>query len=343
MATIRDVATRAGVAPSSVTRVLSGHPNVSEALRDRVTAAIQEVGYKPDLVAAGLRRGYTKTVGIIVNDVLSPVLAQIIDVVESELGKAGYGVLLANSHGQADNDVKTVWMLHQRRVDALLAAFVDDRNPDLVSTLSALPIPVVLLDREMDTHEFSSVISDHRSGAQQLAEHLFERGHRDIAVISGSVSAYPSRARVQAISDFLAKQGFPLRPEFQIAGRGSEQFGASAAARVLDDPRPPTAIIIGNGNTAAVAGVLRELRRRSVRVGKDVAVAGSDDDPLMDLHTPGITVMARDIEDLARRAASLVLSRLENEGLGAHTIVLPTRVIIRPSTDWMVPSAMRAS
>ena len=85
MATIRDVATRAGVAPSSVTRVLSGHPNVSEELRDRVLAAVQEVGYKPDLVAAGLRRGYTQTVGIVVNDVLNPVVAQMIDVVESDM------------------------------------------------------------------------------------------------------------------------------------------------------------------------------------------------------------------------------------------------------------------
>src|ERR1700710_2070641 len=171
MATIRDVATRAGVAPSSVTRVLSGHPNVSPALRGRVMAAVEEVGYNPDLVAAGLRRGYTKTVGIIVNDVLSPVLALMIDVVESELRRAGYGVLLANSHGQAGNDVENVRLLHQRRVDALLAAFADDRNPDLVKALSALPIPVVLLDREIDTHEFSAVVSDHRAGAQQLAEH----------------------------------------------------------------------------------------------------------------------------------------------------------------------------
>jgi LacI family transcriptional regulator len=201
----------------------------------------------------------------------------------------------------------------------------------------------VLLDREIDTHEFSAVVSDHRAGAQQLAEHLVKQGHRNIAVISGSLSAYPSRARVQAISDFLAKRGFPLRPEFQIAGRGSEHFGANAVACVMDDPRPPTAIIIGNGNTAAIAGVLGELRRRGVTLGRDVAIAGSDDGPLMDLHTPGITVMARDIEDLARRAANLVLNRLEHQGLGAHTIVLPTRLIVRPSTDWTLPSAVRAS
>jgi LacI family transcriptional regulator len=343
MATIRDVATRAGVAPSSVTRVLSGHPNVSKELRDRVLAAVQEVGYKPDLVAAGLRRGYTKTVGIIVNDVLNPVVAQMIDVVESELRQAGYGVILANSHGQADNDVENVLLLQQRRVDALLAAFSDDNNAELVAVLSELPIPVILLDRVVDSQEFSGVVSDHGMGARLLAEHLIERGHREIGVISGALSAYPSRSRVQALSDVLANHGAALRPEFTLAGRGSAEFGAESVGRLMDDPRPPTAIVIGNGNTAAIAGVISELRKRGVRVGEDIALAGSDDGPLLALHSPGITVMARDVGDLARRAASMVLRQLENKRPAVHTVVLPTRLIVRPSTDWTLSTAVRAS
>ena len=343
MATIRDVATRAGVAPSSVTRVLSGHPNVSEELRDRVLAAVAEVGYKPDLVAAGLRRGYTQTVGIIVNDVLNPVVAQMIDVVESELRQAGYGVILANSHGQAKNDIENVRLLHQRRVDALLAAFSDDNNQELIAALSGLPIPVVLLDRDMDSQDFSGVVSDHGMGARLLAEHLIERGHREIGVISGALTAYPSRSRVQALSEVLAKHGAPLRPEFTLAGRGSTEFGVESVARLMDDPCPPTAIVIGNGNTAAIAGVIGELRRRGVRVGEDVALAGSDDGPLLALHTPGISVIARDVADLARRAAHLVLHRLENKRPAVHTVVLPTRLIVRPSTDWTLPTAVRAS
>jgi LacI family transcriptional regulator len=343
MATIRDVATRAGVAPSSVTRVLSGHPNVSIGLRERVLAAVQEVGYKPDLVAAGLRRGYTQTVGIIVNDVLNPVVAQMIDVVESELRRAGYGVILANSHGQADNDIENVLLLHQRRVDALVAAFSDDTNPELVAVLSTLPIPVVLLDREVASHDFSAVVSDHGMGARMLAEHLIDRGHREIGVISGSLTAYPSRSRVQGLSEMLARLGAPLRPEFVIAGRGSTEFGVESVGRLMDDPHPPTAIVIGNGNTPAIAGVIGELRRRGIKVGKDIALAASEDGPLLALHTPGITAMARDVEDLARRAATLALHRLDNKKPGVHTVVLPTRLIVRPSTDWNAHSTVRAS
>ena len=343
MATIIYFDTRAGVAPSSVTRMLSGHPNVSVELRDRVLAAVREVGYKPDLVAAGLRRGYTQTVGIVVNDILNPVVAQMIDVVESELRRAGYGVILANSHGQADNDIENVRLLQQRRVDALLAAFSDDTNPDLVAALSALPLPVVLLDREVESRDFSAVVSDHGMGARLLAEHLVARGHRDIGVISGSLSAYPSRSRVHSLTDTLERLGAPLRQEFVIAGRGSAQFGVGAVAALMDDPDPPTAIVIGNGNTAAIAGVIGELRRRGVQVGKDIALAASDDGPLLALHTPGITAMSRDVEDLARRAANLVLHRLDDKKPGVHTVVLPTQLIVRASTDWTVSSAVRAS
>lgn len=343
MATIREVAVKAGVAPSSVTRVLSGHPNVSVDLRDRVLAAVREVGYKPDLVAAGLRRGYTKTVGFIVNDILNPVIAQMIDVVESELRQAGYAVLLANSHGQSANDVENVRLLQQRRVDALLASFSDDTNPDLAPALSAVPIPVVLLDREIEPHEFSGVVSDHRMSGVLLADHLTSRGHRDIAIISGSLSAYPSRSRVAGFSEVLARHGATLRPEFCIAGRGSEEFGAQAVTRLLDDPHPPTAIVIGNGNTGAIAGVMAQLRMRGVRVGEDIALAGGDDGPLLSLHSPGITAISRDVEDLARRAATLVLHRLEHKRPGAHTVVLPTRLVIRPSTERPISAAACAS
>ncbi|BBY86319.1 LacI family DNA-binding transcriptional regulator [Mycolicibacterium tokaiense] len=343
MATIREVATKAGVSPSSVTRVLSGHPNVRVELRERVLAAVREVGYEPDLVAAGLRRGYTKTVGMVVNDILNPVIAQMIDVVESELRQAGYGVLLANSHGQAKNDVENVRLLQQRRVDALLAAFSDDTNPDLPLALSALTIPVVLLDREIEPHEFSGVLSDHRGGAMLLAEHLVSRGHRDIAMISGSLTAYPSRSRVEGVEAVLARHGIPLRPELCIAGRGSEEFGSRAVTRLLEDARPPTAIIMGNGNMGATAGVIAQLRSRGVQVGQDIALAGGDDGPLLALHSPGITAIARDVEDLARRAAALVLQRMEHKRLGGHTVLLPTRLVIRPSTEHSVEVASFAS
>ncbi|WP_022886780.1 LacI family DNA-binding transcriptional regulator [Glaciibacter superstes] len=338
MATIREVADKAGVAPASVTRVLGGYPNVSDELRERVLTAVREVGYEPDLVAAGLRRGYTKTIGMIVNDILNPVVAQMVDVVEDELRVAGYGVILANSNGQSAHDLVNLRLLHQRRVDGLIASVADDTNPDLIATMAGLPIPVVLLDRQIELENLSAVLSDHRYSARALANHLIDHGHRQIAIISGATSAYPSRERVTGVLDVMRERGLPVRPEFQVSGRGSEEFASRSLSSIMDQPEPPTAIIIGNGNTAALVGVLHELRRRGVQIGVDIAIAAAEDGPLVSLYTPAITAVERDIIDLGRRAARMVLAQLAKDTLRAQTIVLPTRLVIRESTDWTLPA-----
>jgi len=343
VATIREVAAKAGVAPASVTRVLGGYPNVSDALRERVLQAVREVGYQPDLVAAGLRRGYTKTVGMIVNDILNPTVAELVDVVESELRIAGYGVILANSNGQSANDLESLRLLHQRRVDGLIASVADDRQDALAEAMGELSIPIVLLDRQIESEDFSAVLTDHRYGATQLVEHLVAKGHREIAIISGSTDAYPSRERVRGVVDAMRSLGLPIRPEFQISGRGSEEFAARSLASMLDQPTPPTAVVLGNGNTAALVGILRELRRRDVRIGSDIALAAAEDGPLVALHTPPITAIQRDIADLGRRAARMLLGQLVKDSKRTHTVLLPTRLVVRESTDWELSSRVTAA
>jgi LacI family transcriptional regulator len=334
MATIRDVAKRAGVAPASVTRVLGDYPNVSDDLRERVMAAVEEVGYQPDLVAAGLRRGYTRTIGVMINDILNPVVAKWVDVIEEDLRAAGYGVILAHSRGERDNDMSNLRLLHQRRVDGLIASFADDQHEDLVAAVRGLTIPVVLLDRQMGLDHLSAVISDHEYATSALVSHLVDHGHRHIALFTGQPHAYPSRERVKALTSVLHERGIPVRPELQIVGRGSEGYAASALSSVLELPVPPTAVIVGNGNMSALAGALQELRRRNIRIGEQIAVAASEQSALATLHTPAITAVERNVVDLGKRAAAMILSKLATGSSRAHTVVLPTRLIIRESTDW---------
>lgn len=341
MPNIRDVAVRAGVSPSSVTRVLGGYPNVSEELRDRVLAAVREIDYKPDLLAAGLRRGYTKTIGMLVNDVLNPFNAQMMDVVESELRASGYNVILTNSHGDSAVDLENLWVLRQRRVDGLVASFADDRNPALAGALATWPGPVVLFDRQIDGSDVSAVLSDHRYGAQQLTEHLIERGHRHLAMISGPQNLYSTRERVLGMRDVMEKVGLEIRPEFLISGRGSEEYGRAAVGRLVEDPRPPTALVLGNGNTSAVIAALDEIRRRGLRIGKDLAVASYYDTAILQLHSPSITAVSRDVSEMARRAAAMMLDRLDDHRPVAHTVVLPTRLEVRESTQRDFASADR--
>lgn len=195
MGNIRAVAQHAGVSPSSVTRVLNGHPNVSKDLRARVLAAVEACDYKPDLMAAGLRRGISRTIGVVVSDIVNPLFAEIVEGLEEHLRGHGYWVVLTHSHGDPDRDVESIGLLQQRRVDGLVLSVADETQPRLVDVLRRLPVPVVLLDREIEGWtDADAVLSDHRPGVSQVTGQLLDAGHRRVALISGSGETRPGRS-----------------------------------------------------------------------------------------------------------------------------------------------------
>jgi LacI family transcriptional regulator len=171
---IKDVAKIAGCSPASVTRALSGYPHMRESLREKIIAVANEIGYRPDLLASSLRKGSSKTIGILVSDILNPSITRIFDIIETDLRDAGYGVIFTNSNGNSEYDLENLLILKQRRVDALIASFSDDSGKELLQQLKILKIPVVLLDRSIDLPNLSEVLTDHKAGAIKLTNHLFE-------------------------------------------------------------------------------------------------------------------------------------------------------------------------
>jgi LacI family transcriptional regulator len=332
MTTIKEVARRAGVAPASVTRVLSGHPNVSAALRAKVLAAVDEIGYKPDLLAAGLRRGSSHTIGVIVSDIINPLLAEMVDALDVKLRDKGYTVLLANSHGDPDRDVESVHLLRQRRTDGLVVMVVDETQPELRKAMRDLPIPVVLLDRQIEgVDAASAVLSDHRRGTRELTLHLLDGGHSRVALLTGlQGTTYVGRERTRGFVEALADRGIALSAGAIRDARGTPESGQRLTAELLDQPDPPTAIVVGPN--PMLVGALRELQRRDLRVGRDLALACLDDVPIAALHHPPITALARNSQEMAHIAASLLLDRLTGESRFPRTVVLPTELHVRAST-----------
>ena len=183
---MRAVADRAQVAMSSVSRVLSEHPDVSPAMRERVLAAVSELGYRPDLLAQGLRRGATHSVGFVVGDISNPLLAEIVKGAEGRLREEGYSVLLSNSEGNPKLDAEYVRVFSQRRVDGLILSLASETEPATLDALSEIEGPCVLLDREIaELQGVSAVVADHRAGMRAAIGHLLDLGHRDIGLISG--------------------------------------------------------------------------------------------------------------------------------------------------------------
>ena len=172
---MREVAERAGVALSSVSRVLNDHPDVSDDMRARVLKSIAELGYEPNLLASSLRRGTSHTVGFIVADIANPIFAEIVGGAQSILDEAGYATLLTNSEGNADRDEEMLRVLRRRQVDGLIVSIADETRAGTLVELNRFEGPYVLLDRSIrKLPSASSVLADHESGMREAAEHLLE-------------------------------------------------------------------------------------------------------------------------------------------------------------------------
>jgi LacI family transcriptional regulator len=323
---IREVAEQAGVAVSSVSRVLSKHPDVSQRMRDLVLAAVDDLGYQPNVLAQSLRRRRTMSVGFTVSDVANPILAEIVTGAESCLRAAGYSLLLTNSEGDGALDAGNVRLLLQRQVDGLLLAPAKEDDPALAEVLRGTGVPKVMLDRDRPAGVEALVACfDHRSGMEQATRHLLELGHRDVALVIGG-PALPARERRAAVEDTLWQGGgrcVVIEGSFGVEGgyRGT----LAALART---PRPTAVIAAGN---TLMAGALRALHERGVRVGRDLSFIGIDNVLVAELHDPPIAVIRRNAEELGLRAAELLIRALADDGEPIEDVVLPTDFLLRPS------------
>jgi LacI family transcriptional regulator len=326
---MREVADLAGVAMSSVSRVLSGHPDVSPTMRERVLAAVDELGYKPDLLAQSLRRRETLSVGFVVGDISNPLFAEIVKGAETALRAAGYSMLLTNSEGDPQLDVAHVRLFEQRRTDGLILSLTTDDHPETAAHLRHVEAPIVLIDRELPPEvNASRVLSDHRAGMTQAVEHLLELGHRRFALVAGG-PVRPSIERRRAFEETLAHHRVPQRSVQIREGTFAVEHGLRATRDLLATKRPPTALIAG-GNQLMI-GALQAIGESGLELGRDVSFVGCDDVPITELYQPPIAVVRRDNDLLGRTAAEILLRRMRDGVEDAEEVVLPTEFVPRAS------------
>jgi LacI family transcriptional regulator len=325
---VREVAERAGVAISSVSRVLSGHKDVSEPMRKRVLEAVAQLGYEPDFLAQSLRRGSTRTIGFVVGDITNPVMASCVYGAEAVLRDAGYSILLMDSGGDASLDEEHIRLLRSRRVDGMILSLASEKRRGTLQLLSQLDVPIVLLDREVPAGlAVNAVYSDHRSGTRAAVEHLLDLGHRRVALITASLDMRAGRERVAGMKDAIAARGIPDET-IALPSSLQAEHGESSTEELLASDNPPTAIIAG-GNQILV-GTLRALSRRRIRVGRDVALVACDESPVTEFYEPRIATISRDLVAMGRAAAQLLQPRLRQTEAPA-TVTLPTAFEARPS------------
>lgn len=326
---MREVAERAGVAMSSVSRTISGHPDVSEAMRERVLAAVRELGYTPDLLAQGLRSRTTMSIGFVAGDISNPVLAHIVKGAEVTLQRAGYSMLLTNSLVDPDLDQHNIRLLEQRRVDAMIVLLVNEDHQPTLDVLANLEVPLVVVERDLPEEvPASRVISDHAGGMAAAAEHLLELGHRRIAMIGGQ-DVRPTRERRHAVEAAFSRH--KVSPDTLIVREGvfSVEHGARATRELLDLPSPPTALIAGANQI--MVGALQIISERGIELGRELSFVGCDNLEIASLYRPPIAVVDRDLVALGRASAELVLTHLRDQRAVRREVILPTTFLPRSS------------
>jgi LacI family transcriptional regulator len=330
MATIKDVVQAAGVSITTVSHTINHTRPVSEELRERVLRAMQQLDYRPNVLARGLRMGETKTIGLIVPDNTNPFFAEIARTIESTGFQHGYSVILCNSDGDAEKQHTYVRVLATKQVDGIIFISTGRSSGDL-RYLAGDGIQVVIVDRDAPDLAVDVVLVDNEQGGYDATRHLLDLGHRRIACIAGPPDLVPSALRMQGYFRALAEAELEQPVDFVVGGGFVLAGGELAAVALLGRPAPPTAIFVCNDMMAI--GAIRGARACGVRVPEDLSIVGFDDIPLAVAVVPALTTIAQPTAELARLATELLLRRLQGQAADAlrERIVLPARLIVRES------------
>lgn len=332
--TIRDVAQAAGVSLSTVSRALNGGKNVSARVARDVAAAADRLGYQPDFLARSLRTRSSGMVGCLVSDSANPLNAAIVHAAEARLRSAGYLLAVANTASDPARERAAAAEFRGRRTDGMLVAPGSHANEKTWRDLAAAGTPVIILDRDPPAGEgdgrWPAVQVDHRGGARAATRYLIGLGHRRIALLTADAGIRPSRERIAGFREMFAEAGIdPAGAQVRVQASPMDFAQGDTLAMLREKERPTAIIALG---TRILAGVLRAARDLGLSVPADLSVLSVGDTDLAVVHTPAITALRWNLEEVGRVAADLLLQRLRGEPDGVQSdALLPVDLVLRES------------
>lgn len=331
-ATLRDVAERAGVHLSTVSRVLnlkSGYV-VSDAVAEKIRQSAAELGYKTNPFALALRVNRSFTVGVVIPDLTNPVFPSIIRGIEHQLAKQGYTAILADSDNGLDEERRIVDRMRARQTDGLILATAH-RADDLIKDAMEDGTPVVLINRRIESDAVSAVVPDDMLGIRQAVDHLVALGHREIAHIAGPQHTSTGYQRRAAFIACMRDHGLKADRKLIVNCKAySEAEGKQALTKLLAGTQRFTAVVAANDLMAL--GCYDALKAAGLSCPDDVSITGFNDMPFADKFHPPLTTLHVPLYEMGVEAARTVLHLIEQAPGQARVIELPPRLVIRGST-----------
>ncbi|HEY6074046.1 MAG TPA: LacI family DNA-binding transcriptional regulator, partial [Anaerolineales bacterium] len=331
--TIRDVASKAGVSVSTVSRVLNGKDDISEETTNKVVAVVQELGYASSLAARGMRSHRTNLIGLILHDVASLYSQEIMRGVNRVIAKLDKDLIVYTSGGLDQENVAQ----HERYYVALLNGSVTDGAIVVTPTATQFTThaPLVIIDPNNEIPDYPAVIATNQEGALAAMNYLTDLGHRRIGHIAGEMKLISANQRLRGYKDGLAAVGSPLNEDLIEIGDYTTETAVICARKLLSLPDCPTAIFAANDMSAM--GVYQAARELGLQIPEDLSVIGFDNLREAAYLTPPLTTIDQSLEKMGAMATEMIVKLVKGEALPihpadeGHLYKIPTQLVIRDS------------
>ena len=323
--TLADVAREAGTSASTASRALSGNGYVAPDVKKRLLATAERLGYVPNLSARTLKQRTSRVVGVVVSDLGNQFYAALAAGIETTLRAASYQMLLLGDNSDAGQELTGVRTFLSMRAPGVIMTPASNTAADL---LVARGVPVVEVDRRLATSTCDAVVIDNERGARDAVEHLIGLGHERIGLLMAKTTWTTDAGRLQGYRAALAGAGLKVDRKLVVKVATHAADATPRISALLDER--PTAIFAANNVLAEQAWQV--LRARRLSIPRDISLVAFDDVPWMGMVQPAITAVAQPTFEMGRRAALLLLRRLEDPTCGRTAEVLEPRLVIRGST-----------
>jgi len=338
MASIKDVAKHVGCSVSTVSRVINNRDAVDAETRRRVLEAIDLLGFRPNLVAKGLRTRKGKLIGLMLPEVSTQIFSVITQHALDAAGRRGYNIVIVNSHDDPDIEARHIQDLLLRNINGIIFCRVSDESR-IVSRIVSEKIPVVVIDRAFEHENVPNIVLDNNKAGYLAGQYLTGCGHRQITCVTGPMKISLCRERLNGFRAALREHGVDLDSSRICEGDFSFSSGIEAVRKLRSQQAQLTAIWAMNDVMAF--GVMKELYERGINVPHDVSVMGLDDHVFGNMSTPSLTTIHYPFKDLAERAIDVVTRQIEFPDGRSETTVLEPSLVVRQSTALLRESPAR--
>lgn len=333
--TIKDIAVKLNISPSTVSRALNGNLLISNTTKKKVIETAHELNYHPNILARSLINRRSKMIGVIVPEVTHNFFSSVISGIEGVAYDAGYVIILCESNESYEREVINTEALVNNQIAGLIVSISQSTTESKhFQNLQRLGIPLVFFDRVCDNINTSKILVDDYGGAYKAVEHLINKGYKRIAHLGGTEHLSISRDRLLGYIDALNTFRIPYNKDLVYYGGFHEQDGVKGMQLLLDLKEPPNAVFAVNDPVAI--GAYEEIKRRGLKIPQDIAVVGFSNNPISALIDPPLTTIEQPAFELGKRAASVLLDQIDAKSdkniFKPVREVLETKLIIRSSS-----------